>query len=151
MKKVNRIPMPTEPDDPDVCFCLTGRRSARFITRIYEGHLEAVGLTSSQFSILSILARYPGSTVIELARRMEMDRTTLIRTVRPLKDEGSVAEGREKLGRAVTLHLGARGVERLEEGRPFWEAAQREFEERVGKLEAACFRELALAVMSRND
>ncbi|BEU26562.1 MarR family transcriptional regulator [Paraburkholderia sp. 22B1P] len=151
MKRVNHLPMPAEPDGPDACFCLAGRRSARFITRIFEGHLGAVGLTSSQFSILSILERYPDITVVELARRMEMDRTTLVRTVRPLKDEGSVVEGREKLGRAVTLHLSAGGVTRLDEGRALWEAAQREFEERVGKLEAARFRELALSVTSHQD
>ncbi|SAL77378.1 MarR family transcriptional regulator [Caballeronia peredens] len=151
MKKAIDTPMPAEPEGPDACFCLAGRRSARFITRIFEAHLEPVGMTSSQFSILSILKHYPGVTVVELARRMEMDRTTLVRTVRPLKDDGCVVEGREKLGRAVTLHLSAHGAKRLDEGYPFWEAAQRDFEERVGKLEAARFREFALSVTSHQD
>lgn len=144
MNKASKPSVSFDPDSPDVCYCLAGRRSARFLTRLYETHLAPLGITSSQFSILSLLEYYPGITVVELAGRMEMERTTLLRTVKPLKDQGLVVEGSEKQGRAVLLYLSEAGLKMLVDARPCWEAAQREFEEKVGTISAARFRKMAM-------
>ncbi|WP_144140283.1 MarR family winged helix-turn-helix transcriptional regulator [Paraburkholderia sp. BCC1884] len=148
MKKAN-TPTLTDLDGPDLCFCLAGRRSARYVARIYESFLEPAGITSSQFSILSILDYYPGMTVAELADKMEMDRTTIVRALKPLKDQGFVVEGDEKRGRAAILQVGPSGMDKLDESRPYWDAAQLAFEEKVGKGIAARFREMAISVISR--
>lgn len=151
MKKPGRTSTLVDLDSPDVCYALAGRRSARFVTRIYESHLEPVGITSSEFSILSLLDFDPGVTVAELARRMEMERTTLVRALKPLRDAGYVTDGDEKLGRAVTLVATKGGLRKLAQAKPYWEAAQKAFEERVGKAEAALFREMALAAVSHRS
>lgn len=151
MKKAGHSAPLVDLDSPDVCYCLAGRRSARFLTRIYERHLEPVGLTSSQFSILSLLEHHAAMTVAELARGMGMERTTLIRTLKPLKDQGFVVEGHEKQGRAIVLFADTSGLSKLAQAKPYWEAAQQAFEDSVGKTQAARFRELAVAAASHED
>src|SRR5215475_5555337 len=71
----------------ELCNCFTVRQAARRITRLYEKHLAAVQLTSAQFSILVLLAEQPQITMSALAAGMGMDRTTLLRAIKPLQRE----------------------------------------------------------------
>jgi DNA-binding MarR family transcriptional regulator len=151
MNEVSGTQAPIEVEGPDLCYCLAGRRSARFLARIYETYLEPAGLTSSEFSILSILEHFPGITVAELARRMEMERTTLVRALRPLKDRAFVVDGDEKQRRAVILRIAPSGLKKLDDAKPHWEAAQEAFERKVGKMDAARFRGMAITTVSRQD
>ena len=151
MKKPGGTSPSVDLDSPDVCYALAARRSARFVTRIYESCLEPAGITSSEFSILSLLEFTPAITVAELARKMEMERTTLVRALKPMREAGYVCEGEEKLGRAVTLVVSKAGLRKLAQAKPYWKAAQKAFEERVGKAEAAVFREMALVAVSRRE
>jgi DNA-binding MarR family transcriptional regulator len=139
----------TELTGPDQCYCLASRRSARHLTRLYERHLAPSGMTSSQFSILSFLDHRPDITVAELANAMEMERTTLVRTIKPMKAAGWIEDGPEKLGRAVILCVSQAGLKKLEQGRPLWRAAQEAFERQVGNEAAAQLRSLAITSFSR--
>ncbi|BBA40089.1 MarR family regulatory protein [Burkholderia contaminans] len=100
---------------------------------------------------MSLLEFTPAITVAELARKMEMERTTLVRALKPMREAGYVCEGEEKLGRAVTLVVSKAGLRKLAQAKPYWKAAQKAFEERVGKAEAALFREMALVAVSRRE
>jgi DNA-binding MarR family transcriptional regulator len=141
----------TELTGPDQCYCLASRRSARHLTRLYERHLAPSGMTSSQFSILSFLDHQPDMTVAELADAMEMERTTLVRTLRPMKDAGWIENRPEKMGRAVVLGITRAGLEKLEQGIPMWMAAQEAFERQVGKAAAGQLRRLAITSFSRGE
>ena len=128
----------------DLCYCLASRRSARYLTRLYERHLAPSGMTSSQFSILSMLDYRSSMTVAELASAMEMERTTLVRSIKPMKEAGWIVERSEKLGRAVLFAITPVGLRKLKRGRPMWEAAQLEFEQKVGHEAAAQLRNMAI-------
>jgi DNA-binding MarR family transcriptional regulator len=141
----------TELTGPNQCYCLASRRSARHLTRLYERHLAPSGLTSSQFSILAFLHHKPDMTVAELANAMEMERTTLVRTIKPMKDAGWIEVGSEKIGRAVVLGISKRGLKKLEQGRSLWMAAQAAFERQVSKEAAAQLRRLAITSLSRAE
>ena len=136
---------------PDQCYCLASRRGARYLTRLYERHLAPSGMTSSQFSILSFLDHTPDMTVADLAHAMEMERTTLVRTLKPMKDLGWIEEGAEKVGRAVILGITRAGLEKLRQSRPLWQAAQKAFEQDVGKEAASQLRRMALTALSRAE
>ena len=73
----------------DDCFAL--RQAARHISKLYERHLSEVGITPTQFSILRTLSRRPGLTMADLSRTLVMDRTTLVRALKPLLRRGFVA------------------------------------------------------------
>lgn len=141
----------TELKGPDQCYCLASRRSARYLTRLYERHLAPSGMTSSQFSILALLAHTPNMTVADLADAMEMERTTLVRTIKPMKEAGWIKEGAEKLGRAVVLVITRAGHQQHRRGQPFWQAAQAAFEREVGRQAAAQLRSVAVKALSRTE
>jgi hypothetical protein len=65
----------------DDCFAL--RQASRHISKLYELYLSEVGITPTQFSILRTLGHFPSLTMAELATAMAMDRTTLVRALKP--------------------------------------------------------------------
>ncbi|WP_233889770.1 MarR family winged helix-turn-helix transcriptional regulator [Paraburkholderia flagellata] len=131
--------MNTLPLYVDDCFAI--RQAARHISKLYERHLSEVGVTPTQFSILSTLARAPGLTMLEIAEAMVMDRTTLIRTLKPLERNGLVGESSE-IGnkRRLRLHITASGRAKLDKAIGHWRTAQASFETSFGEREAARLR-----------
>ncbi len=103
----------------DDCFAI--RQSARYVSQLYVRHLAKVGLTITQFSLLGRLKRTGPLTMKQLAEAMRMQRTTLVRTIQPLRRNGLVSSA--ALGadaRALTIALTAMGEERLNAGRKHW-------------------------------
>jgi DNA-binding MarR family transcriptional regulator len=123
----------------DDCFAI--RQAARYVSQLYDRHLEHVGLTITQYSLMGRLRREGPMTMRQLAEAMRMQRTTLVRTIQPLRRDGLVSS--EALGqdlRALSIALTAAGEERLKAGRGHWYAAQAEFEHRFGEQRAAALR-----------
>src|SRR5712691_7610084 len=75
---------PKKPTEPAICNCLALRQAARHATQLYDRHLAAEGLKTTQYSILAKLARLGPQSINALAAMMVMDRTTTTRAVRPL-------------------------------------------------------------------
>ncbi|MFP3758107.1 MarR family transcriptional regulator, partial [Cupriavidus sp. SIMBA_020] len=73
----------------DDCFAI--RQAARHVSQLYDRHLANVGLTITQFSLLGRLKRAGPMTMKQLADTMRMQRTTLVRTIQPLRRNGLIA------------------------------------------------------------
>ncbi|MBN3761892.1 MarR family winged helix-turn-helix transcriptional regulator [Burkholderia sp. Ac-20365] len=129
-------PFSSETDD-----CFAVRQAARHISKLYERHLSKVGITPTQFSILSMLDRNPKATMVQLADALVMDRTTLVRILKPLLRDGLVvAPAEERLNRRLRLMLTEKGRERLEQATAHWHAAQANFELIFGREQAVHLR-----------
>jgi DNA-binding MarR family transcriptional regulator len=129
----------------DDCFAI--RQAARHVSQIYDRHLANVGLTITQFSLLGRLKRTGPMTMKQIAEAMRMQRTTLVRTIQPLRRDGLVSS--EALGadaRALLISLTAEGEQRLNAGRAHWHTAQAEFEHRFGEERAAALRTELFAI-----
>ena len=129
------------------CNCFAARQAARRITRLYERHLSEAGLTSAQFSILVLLDERNRATMAELAKLLGMDRTTLLRALKPLQREHLI-ETRPSAAdaRQLALSLSAAGLRRLRDAARLWRTAQSEFEAQVGSDHAARLRRDLLAL-----
>lgn len=68
----------------DGCVCLALRRAARTLTRFYDRAFRAHRLRATQFPILVAAYKHGTAPLAEVAERLGMDRTTLLRNVRPL-------------------------------------------------------------------
>lgn len=132
---------------PDLCHCLAARRAARYVSRIYDSHLSDVGISISQFSILALIEEHPGIAVADLADLMVMERTTLVRALRPLRDAKWLTSAAEGPKAALTFALSAAGKAKLSEAEPCWRAAQAEFEAGVGRKQATALRAGLLSVV----
>ncbi len=113
------------------CYCINLRRAANAVSAMYDAHLEPLGLTVNQFSLLKSIERMETCSVTRLSEASGLDRTTLVRTLQPLLDRGLIRD-LPGSGRARNLHLTEDGLRAATEGMPYWRAAQREVAARAG-------------------
>jgi DNA-binding MarR family transcriptional regulator len=136
-----------KPAEPAICNCLALRQAARHTTQLYDRHLAAEGLRTTQYSILSKLGRLGPQSINALAAMMVMDRTTTTRAVRPLARDKLVGIEAGEDGRTRVVRLTPAGEKRAKAAAARWQEAQREFEAGYGKREAVRLRaELARVV-----
>lgn len=124
------------------CTCAKLRRLTRRITAVYDRELAAAGLRVTQFSLLAALRSDTGTGeggdgggigLTELAERMDMDRSTLSRNLRPLVDRGwaeLAAHGQD--ARVRVARLTAQGLAQWQSARPHWKRAQNEVNATLG-------------------
>jgi len=129
------------------CNCFAIRQAARFVSQLYERHYAKAGITATQFSVLVHIAEAEKAGMAEIAEAMVMDRTTLVRALKPLERDGYVvAEPEGKGSRKLLLTLSAKGQQKLSEGAECWRAAQAEYVELVGAERADDLRRMLLAI-----
>jgi len=131
----------SEESSMGACNSFATRQAARYITRLYERHLAAAHVTSTQFTILVLLSEKPGMTMSELAIAMVMDRTSLVRAIKPMQRDGWLTTERAAHEtRKLVLSLTEVGHNKVREALPLWQKAQQEFEAQVGSGKAAQWR-----------
>jgi DNA-binding MarR family transcriptional regulator len=107
------------------CVCFNLRRVARVVTQFFDAELRRHGIRSTQGSILSALNITGPTNMADLSDLLGMERTTLLRNLRPLQRDGMVdVEGGGRGGR-VEVSLTVKGRKQIEKLAPAWEAAQR--------------------------
>src|SRR5579871_6359587 len=118
------------------CTCGSLRRASRRVSQFYDLALAPTGIKSTQYSILSELARDRGGhgiTMRELASAMVMDRSTLGHNLRPLQRENLLAlRLSEKDLRRRYVELTRKGKTTLQRARRLWRAAEGRFENIFG-------------------
>jgi len=118
--------------ESSVCNCVNIRRASQSVTEIYDGYLSESGLKIGQFSMLRHISRLEPVNVSRLAEKMRLDRTTLVRGLKILENEGYVADTSDAGTRSRSLKLTAKGQEVLAKAEPMWQEAQKYLEENLG-------------------
>jgi len=119
---------------PMHCVSHTLQRTARLVAGVYAEELRTCGLGRSQFPLLEALDAAGGSLATsDLARRLDLDRTTLTRVLGPLVGSGLVDRAADPGdARVRRISLTEAGRARLAEGRTAWRRAQARTLERIG-------------------
>lgn len=115
-----------------VCACATLRRATRALSRLYEQELAAVELSSTQMTVLMSLGKWGPMALMELARALAMDRTSLYRALRPLEKRELVRVRGTADRRAKEVLLTRDGERHLARAMPHWERTQGLFLQRFG-------------------
>lgn len=115
------------------CVCFNLRWFSREVTRFYERRLGGAGLRFTQTPILARLAVAPAK-MAELSRWLALERSALLRTLRPLIADGYVASRPAAQGRGVELSVTAAGRRRLAELQPEWDKVQAEAVAAIGAV-----------------
>ena len=125
----------------DQCNCNAMRKASRQITRLYDAHLEPVGLRITQFLILAAVAEAGGATVNALADRLDVERTAMGKMVGFLERDGFVSmKPCPTDGRYRIIELTREGHLLHKKASPMWLAAQQEFEKLNGAANVASLR-----------
>jgi DNA-binding MarR family transcriptional regulator len=107
------------------CFANRLRSASRAISRHYDAALKPLDLKVSQLSVLTAVSLGQGQlTIIEMAERLGMDRSTLSRNFDPLVRRGLVLLGPEERHRARRVTLTEAGASLLSAAYPLWKTAQ---------------------------
>ena len=115
------------------CACANLRRAARVVTKYYDAALRPSGLHVTQFTLLQALNEATELSQKQLAELLEIDSTTLTRTLAPLRQKGWLRSEAGVDRREWRLSLTAAGKREYKRALPHWQKAQRGLEQALGK------------------
>jgi DNA-binding MarR family transcriptional regulator len=105
------------------CVCFNLRSVTRAVTRFFDAEVRRIGLRPTQTPILRAL-QVKNWSMAELSDWLGMERTTLVRNLRPLEREGLIKINGGGRGSRVELMITEKGRKKVAEAQPGWRAAQ---------------------------
>jgi len=124
------------------CNCLNIRRASQALTEVYDEFLAPSNIKIGQFSLLKHINQLEPVSVSDLALIIRLDRTTLVRNLKPLEQSGFVEDISTQGTRNRQLKLTAKGAETYKHAEELWEKAQNFLEEYLGRGNIDVFRTL---------
>ena len=106
------------------CVCFNLRWVTRAVTQFYDSEMRRHGIRPTQGSILASLQAKASWNMADLSDWLGMERTTLVRNLRPLQRDGLVQISGGGRGRLVELGITAKGRKQIEKLAPAWRSAQ---------------------------
>jgi DNA-binding MarR family transcriptional regulator len=127
---------------PQGCTNLKLRQLGRVVTRHYDRFVAEAGLKNTQYALLSHVVKLGPIRPGDLARRMQMDASTLTRNLQPLAAQGWLTVGAGEDARSRLVEATAAGHAKRAEGQRAWKAAQTALNERLGVERVAALHDL---------
>lgn len=106
------------------CLGYRTRKLARTVTRLYNDCLRPLEINITELNLMAAIAAQTSVQPAQLARAMELEKSTFSRNSRRLVDRGWVEIRDHPHDRGVRLVLTARGTEMLLHALPAWREAQ---------------------------
>ena len=115
----------------DVCVVMRARRLSRILTRAYDEALRELGLTVPQFTLLKAAAAQEPVSPAEIGRKLDLEKSTLSRTLGKMIDRGWLDEYRGDDGGKVIVTT-TLGRKTLREALPVWSEVQTRASQQLG-------------------
>ena len=131
------------------CLAVRVRLLNRTITAIYDDALRPLGLTAGQLNIMVVIAKRGPLSPGDVARRLNMEKSTVSRNVERMRKNGWVTVMAAESGRKQHLALTREGKTLLEKSVPAWNEAQTKARAVLGQRGAESIHRVANAVWSR--
>lgn len=127
---------------PQGCTNLKVRQLTRIATRHYDRYIGETGLKNTQYALLSHVVGLGPIRPSDLAKRMQMDASTLTRNMHPLVANGwiKIVAGSDARSRLVEATEAGRA--KRAEGQRAWKKAQQALNERLGMQRVAALHDL---------
>jgi DNA-binding MarR family transcriptional regulator len=106
------------------CISTRIRQLSRIITRVYDDAMRPLGITASQFTLLTQLAQQDGITAVEIGHALDIEKSTLSRNLKRLLALGHITMDPPAGRRGRGLHLTPKGQNVIQQGYPVWREAQ---------------------------
>ena len=133
------------------CVCFNLRWVTRAVTQFFDAEMRRHGIRPTQGTILLALNAKESWTMADLSDWLGMERTTLVRNLRPLQRDGlAQADGGGRGGR-VEMSITAKGRKKIDEAMPAWRSAQSAVVKTLGERRwSAILSDLETAAMTLN-
>ncbi|GGX80443.1 MarR family transcriptional regulator [Pseudoduganella dura] len=112
------------------------------VTRHYDRYVAETGLKNTQYALLSHVVRLGPIQPGDLARRMQMDASTLTRNLQPLIAQGFLQIGAGKDARSRLVEATDAGRIKQAEGQRAWKTAQMALNKHLGVERVAVLHDL---------
>src|SRR5436190_21817143 len=115
--------------------CIAGRLRLlnRVVTNLYDDALRPLGVRLSQGNVLAVTAKLGVARPAEVCDILELDTSTLSRTVDRMVENGWLEIVPDDDGRSQPFRLTAQGWRLMENAIPAWENAQAEARKLLGE------------------
>lgn len=139
---------------PQGCTNLKLRQLGRMVTRHYDHYLAAVGLKNTQYALLSHVVKLGPIRPSDLARRMQMDASTLTRNLQLMAAHGWLTIGRGEDERSRLIAATHEGQKIRSKGQKAWKDAQISLNDLLSIERVFAIHELldsSIAILDRVD
>ena len=134
------------------CVCFNLRWVTRAVTQFYDAEMRRHGIRPTQGSILSSLQTRNSWNMAELSDWLGMERTTLVRNLRPLQRDGFVKTIGGGRGNRVEVMITSKGRKQIEKLTPAWKSAQNAVVKTLGeKRWSTILSDLETAALALNN
>jgi DNA-binding MarR family transcriptional regulator len=106
------------------CISTRVRQLSRIVTRVYDDALRPLGITASQFTLLTQLAQQDGITAVEIGHSLDIEKSTLSRNLKRLLALQLLTMDPPAGRRGRGLHLTPKGTAVIKQAYPVWMDAQ---------------------------
>lgn len=136
---------------PQGCTNLKIRQLGRMVTRHYDQHMAALGLKNTQYALLSHVVKLGPIRPGDLARRLQMDASTLTRNLQPMVAQGWLVVGAGDDARSRLIEATDAGRALRTEAQRAWKAAQTSLNQKLGLEQVTALHRLLDASMAALD
>ena len=120
------------PTKPRGCTSFKVRQLSRRLSQHYDAEVSQSGLKTTQYSLLSHLARLGPSRPVDLAAELKMTASTLSRNLQPLISAGWIAQSAGADARSRLVQLTEEGEVKRREALAHWKTAQQKLNALLG-------------------
>jgi len=108
----------------NACIATRVRQLSRIVTRVYDDAMRPLGITASQFTLLTQLASRDGITAVEIGGDLDIEKSTLSRNLKRMLALALITMDPPAGRRGRGLHLTPKGQSVIKEAYPVWLSAQ---------------------------
>ncbi len=130
------------------CACFNVRKTARVLTQEYDQFITPSGLKTTQFTALAVINRLGPIMMTDLAKAMEIERTSLTRNLKLIEQNGFITTRPGEDARSRIVEITGAGKEKLEEAQVLWKGIQSRIVENFGEERFAFLRDELAALRS---
>jgi len=109
------------------CAAYQFRRTSRAVARLYDAAIAASGIRSTQFAILTAIAKLQPVAISRIAKILVIDSTTMTRSLRLMQKDGLIEIAPRGQRRQRLLTLTSKAEKALAVAVPLWREAQARF------------------------
>jgi len=123
------------------CAAYQFRRTSRAVARLYDAALAPAGIRSTQFAILTAIAKLQPVSMSRIGEILVIDAATMTRSLRLLQKNGLIEIAPRGMRRQRLLTLTLKAEKALAIAVPLWREAQARFLARLGGKKWREFRD----------
>ena len=111
----------------NLCICISIRKAANHISKLYDHELSALNIKITQYSTLKNIKDLGNPTVHELSRKLDLERTTVLRNLDKLKKIDLISYKKNDVNKIKVISLTVNGTKKLNDAEVIWEKSQQKF------------------------